>query len=306
MNAARLSDYGAPPTIAQVAKPQSKPGEVVVRVTAASLNPLDVKLQRGYMKDFFPIDFPYTMGTDFSGIVDAASGTNGLKAGDKVIGRVEPATGGALAEYVIVAASFLTKAPTTVTLDRAAGIPTCAGTAWQALFEVADLQAGQTVLIHAGAGGVGSFAIQFARSVGARVIATASGEGIDTVRRLGADEVVDYRSQDFSKLVSGVDVVLDTIGGETQQRSFRVLRKGGVLVAMAAPPDEEAAKSHGVTATFVFHSSDGARLKRVVDAIDSKKLEVLVDRDADPAQFGDAFERQASGSAHGKIIISFN
>ena len=189
-------------------------------------------------------------------------------------------------------------------MNVAAGAPTAAGTATQALFEVADLRAGQTVLVHAGAGGVGSFAIQLARNAGARVVATASGDGLDIVRRLGADQVVDHRSQAFEDAVSDVDVVLDTIGGDTQARSFGVLRRGGYLASVVAPPDEALAAAHGISASFVYHQSNAARLAELVEMIDLGELEVLVDRVVPFASLPDAFEHQASGRARGKIVLA--
>jgi len=183
-------------------------------------------------------------------------------------------------------------------------VPTAAGTAWQALFEVAGLKAGHTVLIHGGAGGVGGFAIQLAREAGARVVATASGDGIEIARGLGADKVIDYRSQPFEDAVADVDVVLDTIGGDTQQRSFGVLRAGGFLAATASPPDEALAKAHGVQAAFVFHQSDAPRLGKLLDLVDAGKLEVLIDRTVPLDRFSEAFGHQASGRAKGKIIVT--
>lgn len=305
MKAARINDYNATPTIEEVATPKPAADEVLVRVSAASLNPLDVKLQRGYMHQFFPLNFTYTLGTDLAGRVEeVGSNVQGWRIGDKVVARVDPTKGGAFAEAVIVPASYLAPAPSTVPLNEAAGIPTAAGTAWQGLFEIAKLGRGQTILIHAGAGGVGSFAIQFARSVGARVIATASGDGLEIARRLGADVVIDHRSEDFTMKVSDVDVVLDTIGGETQQRSYGVLRAGGILLATSAPPDETLAKAHNVIATFIFHASDGGRLKQMLQAIDANKVKVLVDRKTTLGALDAAFEHQASGRARGKIILN--
>lgn len=160
------------------------------------------------------------------------------------------------------------------------------------------------MLIHGGAGGVGSFAIQLARNAGARVIATASGDGIEIARRLGADKLIDYKAQAFEDQVSDIDVVLDTVGGDTQQRSFGVLRMGGFLVATPSPPDEVIAKAHGVRAAFVFHQSDAARLNKVLDLVDTGKLKVLVDRTVPLDQLSQAFEYQASGRARGKIIVT--
>ena len=305
MRAARIHDYGAAPVLDDAQAPAMGPDEVLVRVRAARLNPLDVKLQSGAMRDFFPLAFPYTLGTDLAGSVEQAGPlATRWRQGDEVVARLDPTRGGALADFAVVPATYLAAAPTTVSLADAAGVPTAAGTAWQALFDVAKLKRGETLLVHAGAGGVGSFAIQLARMTGARVVATASGTGIDIARRLGADQVIDYRSDDFTTKVSDVDVVLDTIGGETQQRSFGVLRARGTLVATASPPDETLAKAHQVRASFVFHQSDGSRLGLLLRLLDAGTLEVLVDRKVALEELDDAFRHQASGRARGKIILS--
>jgi len=305
MKAARIHGYGAEPVMEDVPVPEAGPNQVLVRVKATSLNPLDVKLHSGVMHGFFPLAFPYTLGTDLTGIVErTGAGVTGWQAGDAVVARLDPTSGGAVAEFALLPAGYLAAAPKTVSLDDAAGIPTAAGTAWQALFEVGGLKGGQTVLVHAGAGGVGSFAVQLAREMGARVIATASGSGIEIARRLGADQVIDYTAADFAGNLSDVDLVLDTIGGETQQQSFGVLRTGGVLISTVSPPDEALAKAHGVMASFVFHQSDAARLGRIVERLDAGSLSILVDRTVALAKFSDAFRYQASGRARGKIILS--
>jgi len=305
MKALRIHGYGKDLVLDEIAVPDFGPDEVLVRTNVASFNPLDVKLQSGAMDGYFPLTFPYTLGTDLSGIVQrVGSNVTRWKEGDEIIARVDPTSGGAFAEFIAVPAAYVATAPTTVSLEDAAGIPTVACTAWKALFENADLKAGESVLIHAGAGGVGSFAIQFAHNAGAQVIATASGDGIEIARRLGAGQVIDYKSEDFTKTVSGVDVVLDTLAGETQTRSFAVLRPGGMLVATPFPPDEELAKAHGVRASFVFFQSDGALLQNVVEKIDAKRMTVLVDRTFPLTSFRDAFTYQASGRARGKILVS--
>ena len=304
MRAARLHSYNAAPTIEDIETPEVGPGEVLVRVEAASLNPLDVKLQKGFMHDFFPLGFPYTLGTDLAGTVERVEAdVTDWREGDKVVARTDPTSGGALAEFAIVPVSYLVKAPTSVSVELAAGLPTVAGTAWQALFEMADLKGGQSVLVHAGAGGVGSFAIQYAHSVGARVIATASGSGLEIAQRLGADQVIDYRSENFAEKLFDVDLVLDTVGGETQGRSFEVLRPGGVLLSTVSPPDEALAKAHNVTATFVFHTSDASRLKKVVDRADAG-TKILVDRTVPLDSLAEAFAHQGSGHARGKILFA--
>lgn len=303
MKAFRIHVHEAHPVTENVAMPQPGLGEVLVRVAAASLNPLDVKLQRGNMQSFFPLTFPYTLGTDLSGTVEVLGGqVTDWSIGDRIVARTAPTSGGALAEFALVPADQLVRLPEAITLDQAAGIPTAAGTAWQALFEVAHLRQGQTVLIHASAGGVGSFAIQFARQAGACVIATASGRGIAIAERLGADIVIDYRNEDFVSRVRDVDVVLDTVGGETQARSYEVLRAGGFLASTVAPPDEALAKARGVGAAFVFHSSNAARLATVVEKV-AGGVEVLTDRLLPVGDALQAFEHQSTGRARGKIIL---
>lgn len=304
MKAARIQGYKDQPRIEEIGTPDIGPDEVLIRVEAAALNPLDGKLQSGAMEQFFPLAFPYTLGTDLAGTIERVGASVAVwKVGDKVLARLDPPTGGALAAYAVAPASYCVAVPSSMTISDAAGLGTTAGTAWQALFEVANLKAGQTVLIHAGAGGVGSFAVQFAHAAGAKVIATASGDGVDLARKLGADQVVDYTVEDFTKVVNAVDVVLDLIGGETQTKSFEVLRSGGFLASTVMPPDQAMAAKHRVTAAFIFHNSDGARLKTIVDHLHHQSLKVLVDRTFPLSGIADAFERQTSGKAHGKVIL---
>lgn len=303
MKAARIHGYNTQPVVEDAANPVIGAADVLVRVAAAALNPLDTKMQQGLMHGFFPVEFPYTIGTDLAGAVEQVGlDVTGWRAGDRVVARTDPPRGGALAELAAVPAAYLAKAPASVSAGEAAGVPTAAGTAWQALFEVAGLKAGQTVLVHAGASGVGSFAIQLARHAGARVIATASGDGLDIARRLGTDQVINYRSERFEDKLSDLDVVLDTIGGDTQQRSFGVLRAGGHLATAVSPPDEALAKGHGVHASFVFHQSDAARLAKLLEMIDAGMVKVLVDRMVPLDEF--AFGYQASGHARGKVIVT--
>lgn len=305
MKAFQLSGYETYPALTEIDTPWPGAGEVLVRVASAALNPLDVKLQSGAMHGYFPLTFPTTVGTDLSGTVEAlGADVTGWTVGDRIVARKPPTSGGAIAEYALVPADQLVKLPDAISFEDAAGIPTAAGTAWQALFEVADLTVGQTVLVHAGAGGVGSFAIQFARAAGARVIATASGNGIAIAERFGADVVIDHRHEDFAARVSDVDAVLDTVGGDTQVRSFDVLRVGGILASTVSPPDEAMAKAHNVRAAFVFHSSDATRLATVVKEV-AGGVRVLTDRVVPLADAPDAFAYQGSGRARGKIVLRF-
>lgn len=304
MKTFQISAYRAQPGLENASAPKAEAGEVIVRVAVAALNPLDTKIQQGFMHDFFPVAFPYTLGTDLAGTIEEVGpDVEGWAVGDRVVARTDPSRGGAVGELAVMPTSQLVQLPVSVAMGDAAGSATAAATAYQALFEVAGLRSGQTVLIHAGAGGVGSFAIQLARRAGARVIATASGDGLDIVRHLGADQVIGYKTEAFEDVVSDIDVVLDTIGGDTQLRSFGVLRKGGYLAATASPPDEALATAHGVNASFVFHQSDAERLGKLVEMIDTGSLKVLIDRTVALEEAGDAFAHQASGRARGKILV---
>jgi NADPH:quinone reductase-like Zn-dependent oxidoreductase len=305
MQASRIHDFNTAPVLDEVRIPDIGPGEVLVRVKAVSLNPLDVLLLSGKRREVFPLPFPYTLGTDLAGTVEHAGPLAARwRPGDRVAARLDPVKGGALADFAVVPAADAVAVPAGMTLEEAAGVPTAAGAAWQALFEMAKVKRGQTVLIHAGAGGVGSFALQLARIAGAKVIATASGSGLELARQLGAEQVIDYRTEDFAKKLSGVDVVIDPIGGETQLRSYSVLRPGGVLIATAAPPDEAIARAHEVKAARVFHKSDGSRLGLLFGLCEAGLLKVLVDRELLRVALEDALRYQGSGRAHGKIILA--
>ncbi|WP_406634387.1 NADP-dependent oxidoreductase [Amycolatopsis sp. WGS_07] len=287
MKALQITEFGKAPVLTELPDPTPEPHQAVVDVVAAAINPLDLKIAAGTMRDFFPAPLPYVPGTDFSGRI--ATPGPGWQIGDPVIGRLDPGTGGAFAEKVVIDAAQLTSAPSQIELKTAAGIPTAAATAWQALVEVANVQPGQTVLIHAAAGGVGSFAVQIARRLGARVIATASGSGVAIAEKLGADSVIDYRQTAFDSRLRGIDVVLDTVGGDVLTRSRAVLKPGGLLVTTPSPAEG---------AEFVFHTSDAARLAKVAD------LEVLVDRTLPLADGAQAFAYLAEGHARGKVLLS--
>lgn len=303
MKAVQLTGYGQQPAVVDVDDPAPGRGEVLVRVAGAALNPLDLKIAAGRMQDFFPVAFPYTLGTDLAGTIEAAGpGVTGWSVGDAVVARTDPVHGGAFAEFAVVPADQLVAAPSSVRLADAAGLVTTAATAWQALTEVADVRTGQQVLVHAGAGGVGSFAVQFARALGARVVATASGEGLRIARELGAHQVVDYTSTDFRTQVRDLDVVLDTVGGEVEAHSLEVLKPGGLLVAIPVPPDSERARAHGVRAEFVFHASDSVRLAGVVARIDGG-ARLLLDRTVPLSRAPEAFGYLAQGHAKGKVIL---
>lgn len=315
MKAARIHKYGSieDVVIDDIPVPDPALDEVLVQVDTASVNPLDVKLISGMLHAYFPLKMPYAIGTDFCGTV-VSTGPLAVrwKRGNKVFGRLEPGPGhgshygrgGAFAEFVAVPAQHITSSPEKLPLEESAGLPTAAGTAWQALFQGAFLKPGQTVLVHAGAGGVGSFAVQLAKYIGARVIATASGNSVDVVKKLGAEQVIDYRAVDFASVLRGIDVVFDTVGGDTQSASYAVLKPGGTLVTITAPPDEGEAKAHEVSALRVGHETDGSRLSLIAALCDKGNLRVLIDRSFRLAETREALSLSASGRARGKILLS--
>ncbi|MET8615999.1 NADP-dependent oxidoreductase [Streptomyces misionensis] len=303
MKALQYTAYGRSPVVTDVPEPVPGPGEVLVRVAGAALNPLDVKIGAGHVQDYFPIVFPSTVGTDLAGTVErVGSDVTGWSIGDAVITRTDPTAGGAVAQYAVVPAASLVAAPTTIPLHAAAGLATAAATAWQAVTEIAELKSGQKVLVHAGAGGVGSFVIQLARRAGAHVVTTASSAAAEIVRKLGADEIIDYTRVDFWTAVSDVDVVVDSVGGETEARSLDVLKPGGLLVSLPVPPDFERAAARGLRAEFVFHASDPERLAKVV-AVANEGFDIVVDRTVPLSDAADAFDYLAQGHAKGKVIV---
>lgn len=245
MRAGRFHAYGGPEqlVVERVPRPEPRTGEVLVRVHAAGVNPIDWKIRNGLMRASMPLPLPATAGGDLAGTVEAIGpGVTAFARGEMVYGRGK----GSYAEYAAALADALAPMPRNVTFDQAAVIPAGARAAWAALFDLADLQAGQRVLIHGAAGGVGNYAVQLARWKGARVIGTASRDNLAFVHSLGAETVIDYRTTPFESVVRDVDVVVDVIGGETQDRSWRVLKPGGILVAIGRPPEEEIARQHGV------------------------------------------------------------
>jgi len=304
VKAIQIGRYGDAPTLWDVEQPTPGSGEVLVRVAGAATNPLDLKITAGYMHDFFPVTFPYTLGTDVSGTITEVGGrVEGWAVGDQIVARLDPSVGGGYAEFALVPAEQLVPAPTSVPLFLASGAATAAATAWQAVSEIAGLQAGQRVLIHAGAGGVGSFAVQMSHALGAHVITTASGPGLQIAQDLGADQVIDHTAGPFESELDGVDVVIDTVGGAVEAQSLEVLRPGGLLVALPMPPDTERAAAHGLRAESLFHASDAQRLRTVVGMVDAD-TRILLDRKLTLEEAPEALRYLAAGHAKGKIILA--
>jgi len=306
MKAIRLSSFGGPEQLhyEEVPRPEAAADEALIRIHATSVNPIEWLIRSGVMQQIMPVPLPYIPGSDLAGIVESVGeGVTALQVGQEVYGTMDSMRGGAYAEYVAVPVAQLALKPKTLDFAQAASIPVVALTSWQSLFEKAGLTAGQSVLIHGGAGGVGMFAVQFARWKGAHVIATASAKDLEFVRSLGAAEVIDYKGERFEEKVSHLDVVLDLIGGETQQRSWQTLKPGGILVSTTAPPSEAEAAKHGVRATMIQMHPSSALLAEITDLIDSGQVQTFVGATFPLEQAGQAQEANRTGHMRGKIVI---
>jgi NADPH:quinone reductase-like Zn-dependent oxidoreductase len=277
MMAWRVHEFGPPETMVfeSVRRPDPGPGEVLVKVHAAGVGPWDGWIRAG--RSALPQPLPLTLGSDLSGDVRAVGpDMTDFCIGDQVYGVTNPRFIGAYAEYAVASASMIARKPTSLSYIEAASVPVIAVTAWQGLFEQAQLTAGKTVLIHGAAGNVGAYAVQLARRAGIRTIATAGTADLAYVRELGADTAVDYQIQRFEDAARGVDAVLDLVGGETQKRSFQVLRPGGKLISAVSQPDQELAKSHDVDASFYLVDVTTGHLTEIAKLIDSGGLRVRV------------------------------
>ena len=305
MKAIRIHAYGGPSVLVYEDAPRPQPGsgEVLVRIHAAGVNPVDWKVREGNRKQTLNHSLPLIPGWDVSGVVEATgSGVAGFKKGDEVYSRPDIARDGAYAEYIVIRESEVAHKPKSIDHMHAAAMPLAALTAWQSLFDAAGLRAGKNVLIHAAAGGVGSFAVLLAKWKGAYVIGTSSKRNLDFVRELGANEAVDYEKTRFEDVVHDVDVVLDTIGGETQKRSWKVLNKGGILVSIVAPPAaEEAARR--VRQAFVLVQPNAGQLAEMAKLVDAGKLRSVVGIVFPLSEARRAQELIQTGHTRGKIVL---
>jgi NADPH:quinone reductase-like Zn-dependent oxidoreductase len=292
--------------LVDVPVPEPEPGEIRVRVEAAGVNPIDWKTRGGVgpAKSFG--GKPFTVGWDAAGVVDVAAGA--FAEGDAVLGMARfPSPDGAYAEYVTAPAGHFVARPEGMPVVEAAALPLAGMTAWQSLVDVGKLEAGQRVLIHAAAGGVGHLAVQIAKARGAHVIGTASEAKHELLRELGADEVVDYRSTAFEKVVEPVDLVYDLVGGETAVRSFDVLKPGGLLICLptvAVADALEAAKERGVNASGAYVRAGGSGLAELVELYTDGKLRILVAETFPLAQAADAHRLGEQGRTTGKIVLT--
>lgn len=304
MKAVQIHAYGGPEVLQyeDVPRPQPKANEILVAVHAAGVNPVDWKIREGIVRTTLPM----IMGFDFSGVVESVgSGVTKYRPGDAVFGQLADGSG-SYAEHALTMEQYIARKPEGLDDIRAAALPVAGLVAWQALFDTAKLTSGQTVLIHGAAGGVGSLAVQFAKWKGARVLGTASGDHAAQVRQLGADEVIDYRKTKFEEVARDVDVVLDTIGGETQERSWKVLKRGGVLVSLIQAPSAEKAAAHGVRGIIVYQKGNGEQLAAIADLVGKGKVKVNVETVLPLQEARKAQEMSKSGHSGGKIVLEVN
>jgi NADPH:quinone reductase-like Zn-dependent oxidoreductase len=316
-------------SIRDLPPPVPGPGQVLVDVHAAGVNPVDYKIRSGQLRAIRKVPFPYILGNEVSGVVRGAGpGAVRFKPGDEVFARLGRMDGGAFAEQVAVDEALLARKPAKLTHAEAAGLPLAGLTAWQGLVDCAGLKAGESVLIHAGAGGVGSLAIQIAKHLGARVFTTASAGSRALVESLGADRVIDYRTERFEEVARGVDVVFDTMAGETLERSFLAVKRGGRVVGINGAPDAPTARRlgmklpvvavlwllgrplarrarrAGVTYRYLFMDPSGAQLQHLAELVESGALRPVMDRTFPLDQVRDAIAHVEAGKAHGKVVLA--
>lgn len=306
MKAVRIHKYGnADELIYEDAPmPTVEANDVLIKVVAASVNPVDWKIREGHLKEMVSYSMPVILGWDVSGIV-ASLGENvsKFKIGDAVFSRPDVKRNGTYAEFIAVKADEVTLKPKTISHVEAASLPLAGITAWEALFTTAQLSENQKVLIHGGSGGVGSLAIQLAKSRGAYVIATTSEKNLELVKSLGADEVIDYKNQRFEEIVKDMDVVFDTIGGEVQQNSWSVLKPDGILVSIVSPPSAELAVKHKVRSAFVFIEPDAGILMQIADLVDNGIVRPIVGAEFALADIAKAHALSETGHSVGKIVL---
>lgn len=309
MKAVQVKAYGEINDVVVVGdmqKPAIEAGKVLVKVHAASVNPLDNVIRAGYMKDMMPMNFPYVAGSDGAGIVvEVADDVTTLAIGDEVFYRPDYSEAATFAEFQLVSANAVAKKPNTVSLLESAAIPQVSLTAYQALLMGGQVK-GSKVLIHGGAGGVGSQAIQLAKILGAsEIITTAESEFSEQLKQKGADQVIDFRTDDFSELVSDIDIVIDTVGGEVQEKSIKITKAGGSVITLLGVMFEELAKANKVTLELLFHQANGAQLAWIAQQVDEGKLSTKIDTTFAASNVKEALAYVEQGKARGKVVVDF-
>lgn len=303
MEAIQYAAYGHSDVLqlAQAEKPAPKENEVLIKIVATTVNPMDMKLREGYLQKQMPIQFPFLPGSDVSGIVEAVGEKVTLfKVGNEVFATT---FGGTYTEYVTLNEGQIALKSNNLSLNEAAALAVPLTTAYTLLIEEAQIKVGDRLLIHGAAGAVGAVLLQMAKALGVYVIATASGKGVEMAKALGADEVVDYKSQDFTQIAKDMDVVADLVGGETQTKSFGVLKKGGKLLSIVMPPSNELAEQFGVTAKFINSAPSPVKLNYGKELVEAGKIKANITRVFKLEQAAEAQDLVSAGGVNGKVIL---
>jgi len=306
MKAVVIHEYGGAEVLKyeDVPQPEPKQDQLRIHVIAAGVNPVDGMIRSGMFDKEGRRAFPVILGGDISGVVEkVGSNITKFKSGDPVFAYVSLDNSGGYAQYAVVTEREAAPKPKSLTYVEAAAVPIVALTAWQALIDTAKLKAGQTVLIHGGSGGVGSFAIQIAKAHGAKVIATASTANQELLKQLGADVAIDYTKQNFENVAKDVDVVLDSIGKDTLARSYGVVKKGGIIVSLVARPDPAELEKHGIRGEALSVDPNSDELSEIGKLIDEKKINVIVSQTFPLSEARKAQEQVATGHTRGKIVL---
>jgi alcohol dehydrogenase len=313
MKSAQMKGYGSSEVVEinqNDSIPNPSAGKVLVNVKAAGVNPVDWKIREGYMRQAMQLHFPSTLGMDFSGIIkEKGEGVLNFNQGDEVYGQASIASGGsgAFAEMALANADTIAHKPNTLSHEEAAGLPLVGVSAWQALVETIGLSNGQKILIHGGAGGIGSVAIQLAKHLGTQVATTVSTNDKQFAKELGADEVIDYKTQTFEEVLPhDYDAVFDTVGGDTYMRSFKVLKRGGssIIVSMLEQPNQELMDRFDVKSTFQFTQVNRERLTRLAEWVDQNNIHVNIDRTFRLDETAKALDYQKDVHPRGKVVLA--
>jgi NADPH:quinone reductase-like Zn-dependent oxidoreductase len=306
MKAIVIHQYGGPEELKyeDMPEPVMNPDDVLIRVYSTSVNPVDCKIRQGQRKGGPQRSFPLILGWDVSGVIEkAGSGVTNFQIGDEVYGRPDLSRNGTYAEYVAVRASEIAYKPKTIDHPAAAAVPLAGLTAWQGIFDHGKLRSGQKILIHGAAGGVGSFAVQLAKWKGAYIIGTASGKNIPFLKELGANEVIDYKTERFEEKLKDIDVVFDTIGGEVQANSIKVLKPGGILVSTVGIKDMEALKAKGIQGEQYMAGSFPVQLKQLAELIDAGKIKPVIAQVMPLKDAAKGHQLSEEGHTRGKIVL---
>lgn len=311
MKAAQINEYGDASVIQinEVNEPIADEGQVLVSVKAVSLNPFDSSVRSGYMKEMIPLQLPATIGGDIAGTVSAVgTGVTEFTVGDNVYGQANVVAGdsGAFAEFAATAHSHVAKIPSNIDFNQASSLPLIGVSAIQALTSHLNLQSGQKIFVHGGAGNIGMVAIQLAKHIGAYIATTATGDGIEAATKLGADEVIDYKSQDFTKLLQNYDAVFDTVGGDDFTKSLHILKQGGIAVSMAGQADEAIASELGVEAIHQMTQVTTEMLNKLSELVEGGVVTPQIGKVFAFEQMKEAFEAREKGTVQGKVVVELS